>query len=87
MFLSLCLRPSLVNVRSEVQVASNLLAWISESNSSEVMDVCLSVCLSVLCECRVLPTNSLRRPDPSSRGVLPSVCVCVCVSVIKCKYD
>jgi hypothetical protein len=31
--------------------------------------------MSVFCECRVLPANSLRRPDPSSRGVPPSVCV------------
>jgi len=34
--------------------------------------------MSVSCECRVLSNRVLRRADPSSRGVLPSVCVCVC---------
>ena len=34
--------------------------------------------MSVSCECRVVRYRSLRRADPSSRGVLPSVFVSEC---------
>ena len=37
--------------------------------------------VSVSCECLCVEM-SLLRADPSSRGVLPSVCVCV--SVVEC---
>ena len=37
--------------------------------------------LWVLC---VVRYSSLELPDPSSREVLPSVCVCVCVGVCMC---
>jgi len=50
------------------------LAEIAGWNPAGSMDVCP---LWVLC---VVRHRSLRRADPSSRGVLPMVCVCVCVN-------
>ena len=46
--------------------------------------------MSVSCQCCVLCMyRTLRRDDPSFRGVLPSecVCVCVCVSLKEIKYN
>jgi len=45
-------------------------AGIADSSPARCMDVCL---LQLL---RVVRLNSLRRADPSSRGVLPSMYVC-----------
>jgi hypothetical protein len=60
----------LAAARSKAYVCGRTLAGIVGSNPTGGMDVCLlySVC--------VVRQRSLRRADPSSRGVLPTV-VCV----------
>ena len=60
--------------RSKARVCGRSLAGIAGSNPAGGMDVC------VLCECCVCSGRGLcDGPDPSSRGVLPSVmCHCVC---------
>ena len=68
-------RPVPVAARSKACVYGRSLAEIVGSNPAESMHVCL---LWVLC---VVRYRSLHRADPSSRGILPSVCVCVCVCV------
>jgi hypothetical protein len=65
--------PIPVAVRSKAWVCALSLAGIVGSNPAECIDVCL---LRVLC---VVRYRSRRRPDHSSRGILPSV---VCPSVI-----
>ena len=65
--------PIPVAEQSKVWVCGRSLAGIAGSNAAGAVDDCL---LWVLCVVRYRP---LRRADPSSRGVLPSV---VCLSVI-----
>ena len=59
--------PIPVPKRSNAQVCGCRLTGIAGSNPAEGVDVCL---LWVLC---VVRWRSLRRADPSSRGVLPTV--------------
>jgi hypothetical protein len=71
--------------RQPVPVAARSEAWVcgwyfdgpAGSNTTRGMEVCL---LWMLCSVRY---RRLRRTDPLSKGVLPSVCVCVsvCLSV------
>jgi len=63
-------RPIPMPVPTKVWVCGRSLAGIAGSNAAGGLDVCL---LWVL---RVVRLKSLRRPDHSSRGVLPSV-VCL----------
>ena len=65
--------PIPVAEQSKAWVCGRSLAGIAGSNAAGAVDDCL---LWVLCAVRYRP---LRRADPSSRGVLPSV---VCLSVI-----
>jgi hypothetical protein len=66
-----------VAARSKAWGCGHSIAGIAGSSSAGGMDVCL---LWVL---RVFGSRSLQRADPSSRGVLPNMCLCVCVSAIR----
>ena len=61
--------PTPVAARSKAWVCGCSIAEITGSNSAGGMNVCL---LRELCVVRL---RSLRRADPSMRGVLPCVCV------------
>jgi len=71
-------QPILVAALSNGWVCCLSLAGIAGSNPAKGMGVSL---VSVLC---VVRQRSLRREDPSSRGVMPCV---VCLSVIRCAND
>jgi hypothetical protein len=70
-----------VAMQSKASVCRRPFSGIPCSNSFEGMIVCL---LWVLC---VVTWRCLRQPDPSSRGVPPSVCVCVSLSMIRCNNN
>ena len=65
--------PIPVAERSKAWVCGRSLVGIAGSNPAGGMDVCLVWLFGVVRE------RSLRRTDPSSRGVLPNL---VCLSVI-----
>jgi hypothetical protein len=60
-----------VGAWSKACVCGRSLAGIAGSNPAGGMDVCLLF--------SVVRYRPVRRAEPSSRAVLPSVCVCVCV--------
>jgi hypothetical protein len=61
--------------------AGRSLAGVAGSNPPDAW-------MSVSCEHYVLyRERPLRRTDPSSRGVLPNVCVCVSICVIRCNSN
>jgi hypothetical protein len=70
-----------VAARYKTWVCRRSLVGIVGPNPAGDVDVRL---LCVLC---VVRKRSVRRADPSPRGVLPTVCVCVTLSVIKCNNN